>query len=380
MEPMTEQPAPTVIDLFSGCGGLSWGLGKIGFQQLAAIDNWSVALRTFKHNHPESLVIDDDIRDVSPELLLESIGKERGEVDLVAGGPPCQGFSKNVPASYRYLEDERNQLFREYMRFVEVILPKAVMMENVAELYNAYGGTVRDEIINWLHRLGYATDVRVVTASNYGVPQKRRRFILLASRTGYTPFIPTVVASPVSAWEAISDLPQLENGERFPTETNPNPPENEYQRWARSATDMVYNHESAPLRPKQLERYESLAPGEGIKNLPDHLRPKSGYSGAYGRLDFSNPAPTITRWVFHPGSGRYGHPREFRIITMREAARLQGFTDDFEFLGSKNEIAGQIGNAVPPRLVFELGDEIRRCCKPASQPSQSGSLEKSFAS
>lgn len=375
----TDQTAPTVVDLFSGCGGLSWGLKTIGFNQLAAIDNWGVALKTFKHNHPDSLAINDDILNISPELLLESIGKNRGEVDLVAGGPPCQGFSKNVPASYRYLEDERNQLFREYMRFVEAILPKAVMMENVAELYNAYGGTVRNEIVNWLHRLGYATDVRVVTASEYGVPQKRRRFILLASRTGYVPFIPAAVADPVSAWEAISDLPQLENGEKFPAEINPNPPMNEYQLWARSSTNIVYNHESAPLRSKQLDRYKSLKAGQGIKDLPDHLRPKSGYSGAYGRLDFSNPAPTITRWVFHPGSGRYGHPREYRIITMREAARIQGFPDDFEFLGTKNDIAGQIGNAVPPRLVFELGHEILRCCTSVNQLSQSDLLVESSA-
>lgn len=362
--------APTVVDLFSGCGGLSWGLEKIGFQQVAAVDNWNVALNTFRHNHPSSLVVDDDIRNVSPELLLEAIGKVPGEINLVAGGPPCQGFSKNVPASYRYLEDERNQLFREYMRFVEIILPNAVLMENVAELYNAYGGTVRNEIVNWLHKLGYKTDVRVVTASNYGVPQKRRRFILLASRNGHTPYIPESAAVPVSAWAAISDLPRLKNGEKFVPAENPNPVTNEYQAWARSATNMVYNHESFPLRPTQLERYQSLNPGQGIKDLPDRLRPKGGYSGAYGRLDFDNPAPTITRWVFHPGSGRYGHPREHRILTMREAARIQGFPDDFEFLGTKNEIAGQIGNAVPPRLIFELGNEIGKCSLSSNQPSR----------
>lgn len=364
---------PLVVDLFSGCGGMSWGLEKSGFRTVAAIDNWEPALRTFAHNHPGAITVNSDIRSIDASEFLNRLGLQRGELDLIVGGPPCQGFSKNVPASYRYLDDARNQLFRDYMRFVEELMPKAIVMENVAELYNAYDGQVREELIAWLERLGYRTDVRVLTASNYGVPQKRRRCIFMASRSGYQPRIPEAgqllrgrhedqdFTKRVSAWEAISDLPRLEDGEEFAVAVNPNPATNNFQLWARGKTDSVYNHVSKKLRPLQKLRYESLGAGQGIRDLPDDIRPKGGYSGAYGRLDFENVAPTVTRWVFHPGSGRFGHPRETRVITMREAARLQSFTDDFVFLGTNNEIAGQIGNAVPPRLMAALSDEIMHC-------------------
>jgi DNA (cytosine-5)-methyltransferase 1 len=130
------------------------------------------------------------------------------------------------------------------------------------------------------------------------------------------------------------------------------------QKWVNNPEGKVSNHFVHKMQPKQVERYKALQPGEDIRHLPDHLRPKSGFSGAYGRLDFKSVAPTITRWVFHPGSGRYGHPQEPRVLTMREAARLQSFTDDFEFIGTKNEIAGQIGNSVPPLLMFSLAPTI----------------------
>lgn len=366
---------PKVVDLFSGCGGMSWGLEKSGFEAVAAIDNWEPALRTFGYNHPGAITINNDIRSVDASDFLDRLELQRGQLDVIVGGPPCQGFSKNVPASYRYLDDARNQLFRDYMRFVEELMPKAIVMENVAELYNAYGGQVREELIAWLERLGYKTDVKVLTASNYGVPQKRRRVIFMASRTGYQPHIPEtgelllgrhenqVFTEKVSAWDAISDLPYLEDGEEFSVALNPKPATNNFQLWARGKTDLVHNHVSKKLRPLQKMRYESLSAGQGIRDLPEDIRPKGGYSGAYGRLDFENVAPTITRWVFHPGSGRFGHPREARVITMREAARLQSFTDDFVFLGTNNEIAGQIGNAVPPRLMAALSDEIMRCAR-----------------
>lgn len=365
---------PTVLDLFSGCGGMSWGLYKAGFQVLGAIDNWPVALRTFAHNHPESTVFDGDIRDLSAEAVMADLGLELGELDVLVGGPPCQGFSKNVPAAYRFLQDPRNQLFRDYMRFVEALMPRVVVMENVAELFNAYGGHVRAEITGWLEELGYSVVVRVVNASQYGVPQKRRRCIFLASRTGRSPAFPSpthgaseaadaLFASTqplVSAWEAIRDLPYLHEGEGAEAMSHTCDAETEFQRWARAGSDVVFNHVARPVRPTQRERYASLLPGQAHHDLPAHLRPKSGFSGAYGRLDTEMVAPTITRWVFHPGSGRYGHPVEPRIVTMREAARLQSFTDDFEFLGTHNDVAGQIGNAVPPRLMYAFAPEIRR--------------------
>jgi DNA (cytosine-5)-methyltransferase 1 len=163
----------------------------------------------------------------------------------------------------------------------------------------------------------------------------------------------------VNVWDAISDLPSLRSGEscdRYGT-----PPSSDFQDWARALVSdgILKNHLARDLRPTQPERLGSLKPGQGIKDLPARLLPSGGYSGAYGRLTKEMIAPTITRWVFHPGSGRYGHPVDIRVITIREAARLQGFPDDFEFVGTYNEQAGQIGNAVPPLLAAKIGAVLR---------------------
>jgi DNA (cytosine-5)-methyltransferase 1 len=353
---------------------MSWGLHLAGFQVAGAVDNWSIALKTLQRNHPGAQVFDGDIRNLSVDSVMESIDVKVGELDVIVGGPPCQGFSKNVPAAYRFLEDDRNQLFHEYLRFVEGVRPRVVVMENVAEIFNAYGGAVTHEITERLASMGYSTSVRVVTAADHGVPQNRRRCIFIASRTGVEPKFPDStheqhsgsrrlfdVTQPwVSAWEAIRDLPRPMNSAADDAARHETPPDPGFQSWVRNGAKAVVNHEYARLRPKQIERYKSIGPGQGLKDLPDHLKTKGGYSGAYGRLDFESVAPTITRWVFHPGSGRYGHPAEPRIITMREAARLQSFTDDFVFEGSRNQIAGQIGNAVPPLLMYSLAEEVSR--------------------
>ena len=299
---------------------------------------------------------------------------KRGALDCLIGGPPCQGFSKNVPAAYRFLEDPRNQLFRDFLRFVEAMLPKVVVMENVAEIYGAYDGAVRIEIIKKLQHLGYEIDVAVLYAPDYGVPQRRRRCFFFAARTGVKPVLPPPAYGPKnvdtlfgsikpyhSAWSAISDLPLLENGEGEEPMYYDCQPQNEYQSEMREQSTMLYDHITRELNEKQFARISSLEPGQGIKDLPEKLRPKSGYSGAYGRLDFEMIAPTITRWVFHPGSGRYCHPREVRLLTIREAARLQSFPDDFRFTGTYIEKSHQVGNAVPPLIMQSMATNIRVC-------------------
>jgi len=365
---------PSVVDLFSGTGGLSWGLSKHGFEVLAGIDHWTAALKTFKHNHKNALVFDTDIEDLPPETLLNKLGLMPGELDVLVGGPPCQGFSKNTPASARFFDDPRNLLFRYFMEHVRVIQPKVVVMENVAEIFNAYDGSVRNEIVTKFKDYGYSVDVKVLNAADFGVPQKRRRCFFFAVRGSEVPEFPKpthgITKSEalfsdtlpyVTAWEAIQDLPK-------PTDSDSpvsyqQEPKTEFQNWIRGNVKRVANHKLKVLSPIQQERYDSLKPGQGIKDLPDAIRPKGGYSGAYGRLDQSCLAPTITRWVFHPGSGRYGHPIQKRIITMREAARLQSFSDDFEFIGSINGIAGQIGNAVPPRFMAAFAPVIKQVLK-----------------
>jgi DNA (cytosine-5)-methyltransferase 1 len=317
---------------------------------------------------------------------------EQGELDCLIGGPPCQGFSKNVPAAYRFLEDPRNQLFRDFLRFVEAMLPKVVVMENVAEIYNAYDGTVRIEIIESLEKLGYDVEVAVLYAPDYGVPQRRRRCFFFASRTGIKPVLPPPAFGPEqintlfgkieqyrSAWSAISDLPVLENGEGYEPMKYDQQPQNEYQVEMRKDSEILYDHITRELNEKQFARISSLDPGQGIKNLPKKLRPKSGYSGAYGRLDFEMIAPTITRWVFHPGSGRFCHPREARLLTIREAARLQSFSDDFKFTGTYIEKSHQVGNAVPSLIIQSMATNIKVCLQVLPKVAQQHRLLRDAA-
>lgn len=361
----------TIIDLFSGCGGMSWGLSKFGFHSVAAVDNWDVALETYAINHKQAKIYSGDIRELDPKKILSEIGYKVGDIDCIVGGPPCQGFSKNVPAKNRFIEDPRNQLFKEYIRFVEIVRPKVVVMENVAEIYGAFDGAIREQIIELLSKLGYEVRAQVLHAPDYGIPQRRRRCFFIASRTGKVPVFPapthdrknrsSLILKPfVSAWEAISDLPSLQHSQGNFESVYDQEPHNDYQAKMRETSQKLYNHIANKMSPKQYRRICSLQPGQAIADLPENLRPRSGYSGAYGRLDYKMISPTITRWVFHFGSGRYGHPRDNRTLTMREAARIQSFSDDFIFSGSNTDIAGQIGNAVPPGLMSALAPEIIR--------------------
>ena len=363
---------PKVVDIFSGCGGMSWGLYKAGFEIIGGLDNWRPAISTFEKNHPSAKIFFDDIKECDAAKVRKDLHLKKGELDCLVGGPPCQGFSKNVPSSYRFLDDPRNQLYKDYLRFVEEFMPSVVVMENVAEIYNAFNGEVRLQIISRLENLGYKVAVKVLFAPDYGVPQRRSRCFFIGSRTGKFPYFPEPthnkeyenglfnLKSPyVSAWDAINDLPELENGGGALEMDYDKEPLNTFQQFMRKDADKLYDHITRELKGVQLERMKSLRPGQGIKDLPDAIRPKSGYSGAYGRLDFQNVAQTITRWCFHPGSGRYGHPKNARLITIREAARLQCFTDDFVFTGTYIEKAAQIGNAVPSLFMYKLAPIIK---------------------
>jgi len=373
----------TVIDLFSGCGGLSYGLYQANFKILAGIDKWETALKTFQINHKEALTICTDLTQFKPQKLMKQLGLNQGDLDCLVGGPPCQGFSKNVPAAYRFLADPRNLLFRNYLNWVKELYPKIVLMENVAPIYNAYGGAVRHEIIETLEKRGYKVKVKVLWAHDYGVPQRRQRCFFFASRTGISPYFPEpTFAQKVentlfeikqqhrSAWFAISDLPVLQNGEGYEPIAYDMPPQNDYQKIMRENSPILWDHITRQLKDKQFARISSLKAGEGIKDLPPEIRPKAGYSGAYGRLDFEMVAPTITRWVFHPGSGRFCHPREVRLITIREAARIQSFPDEFRFTGTYIDKSHQIGNAVPPLLMRVFAKHIRACLTDSIVDSQ----------
>lgn len=346
-----------VLDLFCGCGGMSWGMAKKGFNIVAGFDIWDVALKTYQLNHKTAQAINMDITDVEPLEVLNSYGIDAQSIDVIIGGPPCQGFSKNTPASWRFLEDPRNQLYKSFLRFVRDVDPKIVIIENVAEIYNAFEGVVREEIINTLKQYGYKVEVKIIDMSKYGIPQKRRRCFFFASRVGLPQF-PSEQETTLSGWDAISDLPVVNQGEGYDGMPYDTKPLNGYQKHMRQNSTDLYNHIANVMKPKQTARIASIGPGQGLKDLPEELKVKGGYSGAYGRLDYTSVSPTITRWVFHIGSGRFAHPREIRGLTMREAARIQSFSDDFHFVGSRNEQAGQIGNAVPPLFMEQLSEKI----------------------
>jgi len=313
-----------------------------------------------------------------PFELMKQLGLRVGELDILVGGPPCQGFSKNVPRGQRRLEDPRNQLMGIFLDYCEILLPRFILLENVAEMKNGFEQSFSREIKERLESKGYSVTSCVLNAADYGVPQRRRRTFFMANRLGvqFQPPNPTHQApvgpssgksirvmqgtlfeqpSHLSVWDAISDLASLEHGEGNQVQPYARAPQTEYQTLMRfNAGEIVYNHIARHLQPMQFQRLAALEPGQGHADLPPELQVASGYSGAYGRLTRQMVAPTLTRWVFHPGSGRWGHPVDIRTLTIREVARLQSFPDTYIFQGSYNEQAGQLGNAVPPLLAQTL--------------------------
>jgi DNA (cytosine-5)-methyltransferase 1 len=354
----------TAIDLFSGAGGISVGLQRAGFSIIAGIDNNEKYIQSFRHNFPKAKTIVGSLSELEPDELMKELGLKPGDLDILVGGPPCQGFSKNVPLSKRPIDSNNNQLVNEFLRYCEAFKPRFIIMENVAEMRNGYGGAYTEAVEQRLRKAGYSVHHRVFLAADYGVPQRRRRAFFLARRDGKEIVIPKPThpnkINHVKVHEAIDDLPTVEQGESSEEyATNPN---NDYQKAVRGRETKLKNHAAKLLKPLQAQRLSSIKPGQGIKDLPPEIRPKGGYSGAYGRLTPDMIAPTITRWVFHPGSGRWGHYDTPRVLTIREAARIQGFPDDFEFVGTYTDQAGQIGNAVPPLLAEKVAkaflDEI----------------------
>ena len=369
---MTSTRQLTALDLFCGCGGISAGLRSAGFEVLAGIDVEPRYMATFERNFPEAIPLSIDLASVTPKYLMEKIGVSPGELDLIAGGPPCQGFSKNVPRRHRFMDDPNNLLIRTYLDFCVAMKPKMVLMENVAEMKNGFSSRFSEEVLARLEQAGYAVTHTTLNAAEYGIPQRRRRAFFLASSSGQEPRPPSPThgrserqsdifdRSPfVTVWDAIGDLPSLRHGSGQDPSSYACGPFCEYQRTARADSREVRNHVARALAPTQYARLASLLPGQGNKDLPDGLKTKGGYSGAYGRLTKEMVAPTITRWVFHPGSGRWGHPVDIRTLTIREAARIQGFADNYEFVGSFVQQAGQLGNAVAPLLIEKVATTMR---------------------
>lgn len=364
---------PKVVDLFCGCGGLSSGLRSAGFDIVAGADKEPKFMKSFKINFPSSSYVEGDLSSMRPEELMDDLSIAREELDLLAGGPPCQGFSKNVPRGRRTAESTQNLLMFTFLDYCEAFMPRSILLENVAEMRNGFSSRFRDVVMGRLRTAGYSVIDCTLNAAAFGVPQMRRRAFVIALRGDVRPEVPTPTHSApsnqaamderreyVRVWEAIGDLPSLLHGEGTLECTYASSPQSAFQSRVRNTEGRVRNHVARRLRPKQLARMTALKPGQGNADLPKGLRAKASYSGAYGRLTKDMVAPTITRWMFHPGSGRWGHPVDDRTLTIREAARIQGFEDSFVFEGSFVDQSGQIGNAVPPLLAEEIGKSVLR--------------------
>lgn len=363
------------LDLFCGCGGISTGLRMAGFDVVAGVDIEKKYLATFARNFGSNKAHELNLCDISPKELMKILDIKRGELNLLAGGPPCQGFSKNIPRKNRFLDDSNNQLIKTFLLYCEAFQPQMILMENVAEMKNGFKQTYTEEIIDRLSSKGYSVTAVVLNAADYGVPQRRRRAFFLANRLGVKFKVPNPThfktlekgkeqpcifqrEKHITVWEAIGDLPPLLHGEGFEESEYETKPFSGFQKIMRGNRKRVKNHVSRKLRDKQYNRLASLKPGEGLKDLPPDLKVKGGYSGAYGRLTKEMIAPTITRWVFHTGSGRWGHPVDIRTISIREIARIQSFPDKFEFVGSYTDQCGQLGNAVPPLLAKKVVESM----------------------
>ena len=358
------------IDLFCGCGGISVGLKNAGIDILAGVDIEKSFLCSFEKNFPESKALLLDLSKTDPKDFMKMVGIKKGELFLLAGGPPCQGFSKNVPRSMRSEDDPKNLLIKTYIEYCKEIKPQMVLMENVAEMKNGFDELYSSIITEELSNLGYKVTSIVLNSADFGIPQRRRRAFFLGTRIGrnyLSPLTPTHQKSGdiysidrhITVWDAISDLPSVKHDDNFDKIKYATKPNNNYQKLMRkSSKSDALNHSPRKLQDKQFARLSALKPGQGLKDLPENLKVKGGYSGAYGRLTKDMVAPTITRWVFHPGSGRWGHPVDTRLITIREAARLQSFPDTFEFVGTYTQQAGQLGNAVPPLLAEKIASHM----------------------
>ncbi len=359
----------TAIDLFCGAGGLSEGFRQAGFHVLAGNDIDESAGETYTATHEEAKFLPGPIEDITAADLLKASGLKAGELDCLIGGPPCQAFS--VYNHQRGMHDERSQLFREYLRIVEGLMPNWVVMENVTGITSVGQGAAVQTILKNLKDLGYHVETKILRAEEYGIPQERRRIVFLANRLGR----PIIWPEPshgengnpfVTIADAINDLPPLENGEDGGVQPYASAPQSDYQRMLRGNSTEVYNHAAPRLAPINMERMQHIPQGGSWRDIPFELLPagmkrarRCDHTKRYGRMAWDGLSCTVlTKCDLHWGA--YLHPEQDRSITVREAARIQSFPDWFHFDGPRTEQYVQVGNAVPPLLGKKIGEAIQK--------------------
>lgn len=339
------------VDLFCGAGGLSRGLTDAGFQVVAAFDSWRPAVESYRANFPTHAVHQRDLATFDfPELQAQV-----GRLDLVAGGPPCQGFSIQRIGDD---EDDRNNLVLTFGHAVTQLRPRMFMMENVPGILGKRGLPLFERLRRLVTEAGYEVATTVVNAVDFGVPQNRNRVVLIGwladelSPFSLNQLKPT---NAVSVRDAIGDLPS--------------PPADH----STTARDPL--HRRSKLSPINQKRIALIPPGGGFESLPPELRAachrggaaKIGHRNVYGRLHPDRPAVTITARFDSFTRGQFAHPWEDRNITLREGARLQSFPDDHLFFGTQEEVAALIGNAIPPKMAHGLGKQLAAHLSSASR-------------
>lgn len=385
-------PKLLALDLFSGAGGLSCGLEQAGYDVLFANEYEKIFAETYKSNHPDTEVTTEDIRSLNPKIIRKSLGLTVGELDLIAGGPPCQGFSINAPV--RSEKDVRNHLFLDFIRFVEEFKPKNVIIENVPGIVSFSSGDTVRAIEAALCSIGYSVNISILCAAHYGVPQGRWRTVIIGRRKakGIYSFPKIEFSGPIRAnfrtsidgknlliqsmseklkkfntvKDAISDLPKISNAGGQQECSYTIDAKSEYAKELRKGSTKLFNHQCAGLGPDNLERMKFIPPGGSWRDIPFHLLPagmkkakKTDHTKRYGRLTPNGLSSTILTKA-DPHWGAFFHPNQDRVLSVREAARLQSFPDKYKFNGNLGEQYTQVGNAVPPILGREIGLSLMR--------------------
>tara|TARA_Y100001970_G_scaffold94742_2_gene119399 strand:- start:2260 stop:3333 length:1074 start_codon:yes stop_codon:yes gene_type:complete len=344
-----------VIDLFCGCGGLSLGFKMANFNIIGGVDFEKDCIDTFSLHFKNSKNFYGDISKISDN----EIRKTYQDIDVIIGGPPCQGFSAANMWEKDVKKDKRNDLFREFLRFVKILKPKALVLENVSRILTQDKGEIKKEIIRSLEELGYLVSYKILTASDYSVPQKRRRNFFVAISKKNTKFDMGSIKEeePTILNDALSDLYDMESGLLYDSITTIS--KSNYQALMRkNSKNKIYNHDPKYPIKRVVDRIKHVKEGGNWKSVPEHLWETIRYnrhSSAYRRLDSKGFSITIDC-----GHMNYFHPKFDRVPTVRESARIQSFPDDFIFLGAQGSQYRQVGNAVPPLMAKSIAKALKK--------------------
>lgn len=345
---------PTVIDLFCGCGGLSHGFKLAGYDILLGIDNDSAALKTFELNHSGAKALSVDITNMSGKHITDIVGRKK--IDVVIGGPPCQGFSLSGP---RKFYDSRNKLYLSFIKLVKEIKPKCFLIENVPGIIGLYGGQIKEQIVAKFSELGYTVTCSKLNSADFGVPQLRNRVFfvgLLNSDIGFEFPRPLFdKKNYITAKDATDDLPGLEDEmDLDPVPYLPLRKLTKYQKYCRQDSVHIHNHIATKHNEKTKFIISHVPEGGNYKDLPGKYRTTRNFHVAWTRFHSKKPSPTIDT-----GHRHHFHYKYNRVPTVRESARLQSFSDLFIFIGNKSQQYRQVGNAVPPLLAKTIAEKLK---------------------